>query len=187
MLVSQIKENGIPWRTITKGDRLDGTSDVSIEVLWPPPFDRFGITDPNDTSVVLRIEYAGRRILLCGDIEELPQRELLASADLKADVLVLPHHGGVVDTTSQFIETVDPQYCIRSSGQRNANTRNGLLELIADRVYYNTADHGAVRIEITPAELSIIPFITSFPPRDKARDKLQRESRLGARPDVYDG
>ncbi|MHC4672886.1 MAG: ComEC/Rec2 family competence protein, partial [Planctomycetota bacterium] len=158
LLVSQIKQTGLPWRTITQGDRLNGTGQVAIEVLWPPPFDGFDISHPHDTSVVLRIEYAGKRVLLCGDIEELPQRELLASADLKADVLILPHHGGVDSTTGAFINAVDPQYCIRSSGQQNKNTRNGLLELVTDRTYYNTADNGAVCVEITPVELTVTPW-----------------------------
>jgi len=44
----------------------------------------------------------------------------MTSADLKADVLVLPHHGKVVPTTKGFLNAVDPILCIRSSGRRDA-------------------------------------------------------------------
>jgi len=164
-VINEIKKHDLSWKTIDQGDRLTGVGEVEIKVLWPPPIDQLSIAEPNDTSVVLRISYAGKRILLCGDIEEPVQRYLLAMGDLKADVLVLPHHGGVVPTTKQFIEAVDPEYCIRSSGQRDKETTNGLLELVADRNYYNTADDGVVEVAIEPGSMKVTPFIT----RQKAK------------------
>ncbi len=157
-IASGMQARGVPWQDVERGDGLTGTGEVSFEILWPPPIAHLRIAKANDTAVVLRVSYAGWRVLLCGDIEEMAQRELLASADLKADVLLLPHHGSMESTTEAFIQAVDPRYCIRSSGQRDAHTHNGLLPLVADRGYYNTADDGAISIQLTPGRLAVTPY-----------------------------
>jgi len=115
------------------------------------------VRDENNTSLVLRITHAGRRILLCGDIEEAAEQHLTLSGDIRADVLVLPHHGSVTWMTQEFVRAVDPAYCIRSSGQRDRDTTNGLLSLMAGRHYFNTADRGAVEVRVGPGELSVWP------------------------------
>ena len=51
-------------------------------------------SDPNNDSLVLRLEVAGDVVLLSGDVEPEAQADLLASGvDLRADVLKVPHHG----------------------------------------------------------------------------------------------
>ena len=157
-LLAEVRSEGTPWHTVVRGDALDDTGNVEIEVLWPPPLAELDITRSNDTSIVLRMTCAGYRVLLCGDIQTLAQRELMARGDLDADVLILPHHGGVVGNTRAFLEAVNPTYCIRSSGQRDVHTDNGLLELVADRRYFNTADDGAVQVRITPSRLTVQPW-----------------------------
>lgn len=51
-------------------------------------------SDPNNSSIVVRVRLAGFTALLTGDIEPPAQQALLDSdADLRADVLKVPHHG----------------------------------------------------------------------------------------------
>lgn len=157
-LLDELRRQRVPWESMARGDRLDGTGDATMEVLWPPRDAPPGLRKANDTSLVWRLTYAGRRVLFCGDIEELPQRHLLASEILKADVLILPHHGSVTATTAVFIDAVDPTFCIRSAAQRDADTRNGLLQLVAGRRYFNTSEDGAVEIRMTTAGLAVQPF-----------------------------
>ncbi len=118
---------------------------VEFELLWP----RGECDDDlsaNETSTVLRLSYAGRSILLTGDIEDRAQTALLARGELHADVLLLPHHGSVRSTTREFLAAVGAKFLVRSSGQRMARTDNGLIELLGDTPIYNTADVGAVTI-----------------------------------------
>lgn len=157
-LMAGVKANGVPWLTLARGDHLTGTGEVLVEVLWPPR-EEVDVRESNDTSMVLRISYAGRRILVCGDIEERALQQLLGSADLKADVLLLPHHGSVEPSTAAFIGAVDPEYCIRSSGRRDHETRNSLLELVEGRCYFNTAEDGAIEVVVDPARLVVTPQI----------------------------
>ncbi len=151
-------DKGLAWETVVRATRFLDTDAVSIEILWPPPEKELVIPESNDSSLVVRISYAGRSILLTGDIEKLAQERLLAETDLKADVLILPHHGSMRVNTGPFIEAVHPRYCLRSSGQRDRDTNNGLLGWMAGRGYFNTADDGAIEVRITPRELTVTPF-----------------------------
>lgn len=121
--------------------------DVTVDVLWPPPEAPFEL-DSNDSSLVLRVRYAGTSILLTGDIEDAAQQWLLENADVSADVLLLPHHGSVRPSTRAFLEAVGARYLIRSTFERNEVTFNGLLDLIGDRTLFNTADVGAVTVTV---------------------------------------
>jgi competence protein ComEC len=118
---------------------------VGFELLSPQ-----GDCDPqlsaNETSTVLRLTYAGRSILLPGDIEERTQRALLERGDLHAEILLLPHHGSFRASTAAFIRAVAPLAAIRSSNERTQQTLSGLDAAIGDVPLYNTADLGAVEV-----------------------------------------
>ena len=120
---------------------------VTFERLWPA-----GDTDPalspNDSSTVLRLSYAGHSVLLTGDIEERAQRALLDRGNLRSDVLILPHHGGVCASTAAFISTVGPHAVLRSSHQRTDETISELTAIVGPIPLYNTADVGAIEIVI---------------------------------------
>lgn len=59
------------------------------------------------------------RVLLTGDIELSGQAQLLASgADLRADVLKIPHHGSRY-TAPQFLQAVRPRLALISVGAGN--------------------------------------------------------------------
>ena len=73
----------------------------------------------NNTSLVLEITWRGRRLLFAGDAEEPAQAWILGSgADLRADVLKVPHHGG--DTSlDAFFQAVDPEIAVVSVGEND--------------------------------------------------------------------
>ena len=64
----------------------------------------------------MRIEVAGRRLLLPGDIERGAEAALLAGgADLHADVLKLPHHGSRSSSTAAWLEAVGATLAVASA------------------------------------------------------------------------
>jgi len=75
----------------------------------------------NDAACVLRVEAAGRRLLLTSDIEAVSEAGLLArdTAGLASDVLVVPHHGSRTSSTPAFIEATRPRWVIFPVGYRN--------------------------------------------------------------------
>ena len=75
----------------------------------------------NDLSCVLRVASAsGGSILLTGDIERGAEQSLVAAgAPLRADVLLVPHHGSRTSSTAQFIAATAPRWAVIAAGYRN--------------------------------------------------------------------
>ena len=83
-LVAAIEQAGVPLKPIHAGDRLRGAEGVRLEVLHPP---RKGVIgSDNANSILLLIEYAGRRVLLTGDLESPGLDDVLAEEPLDCDV-----------------------------------------------------------------------------------------------------
>lgn len=116
VLESARRLNRIPFQTITAGDRfsIDG---VAVDVLWPPRVAAQPVQWGNDESVVMKLTYGHRCILLTGDITEPVEQELVARhPDLACDVLKVPHHGSRTSSSEVFIDRVRPRGAIVSVG-----------------------------------------------------------------------
>ncbi len=76
--------------------------------------------NPNDLSLVLKVEYGQTSVLLTADIEGEAEMNLARSdLPLKADVLKIAHHGGNTSTSELFLKAVDPRYAVISVGTGN--------------------------------------------------------------------
>ena len=76
---------------------------------------------PNAKSCVLRITAGSHAMLLTGDIEKPQELELVArrAADLRADVLLVPHHGSRTSSSDPFLDVVGPDIAIAQAGYLN--------------------------------------------------------------------
>ncbi len=83
---------GVPVRRSAAGDVMSWEG-LRLEVLHPPR-GLFPRPTDNDGCLAVRVSMDGLAALLTGDLETRGLRTLLlAGTDLRADVLVLPHHG----------------------------------------------------------------------------------------------
>jgi len=73
----------------------------------------------NASSCVLHISNGQAAALLTGDIEVAQEARLISSTPLKADLMVVPHHGSKTSSSAAFLEAVDPGVAIVQSGYRN--------------------------------------------------------------------
>ncbi|MEO8104128.1 MAG: DNA internalization-related competence protein ComEC/Rec2 [Betaproteobacteria bacterium] len=78
----------------------------------------------NDLGCTLKISAPGGTILMTGDIEKPSEAQLLARyrddpSMLKADVLVVPHHGSRTSSTDAFIDAVAPAVALVPVGYRS--------------------------------------------------------------------
>lgn len=89
---------------------------MRFEVLWPETNEPTRQT--NNRSLVLRVSFEGVTLLLTGDIEAPAQRALLASDDLRAHVLHVPHHGSKTSEPA-FLAAVEPAVAFISVGADN--------------------------------------------------------------------
>ncbi|WP_175945226.1 ComEC/Rec2 family competence protein [Caballeronia sp. BCC1704] len=93
---------------------------VDFRVLWPDPGPLTGT--PNHQACVLKVtNAAGRAALFTADIEADVERTLLARdpASLRADVLIVPHHGSRTSSTEPFLDSVGPLAAVFQVGYRN--------------------------------------------------------------------
>jgi competence protein ComEC len=105
----------------------------------------------NNNSIVLRLTYGERRILLTGDIEALAEREIVAAGTpLDADILKVGHHGSRTSSSAIFLDAVRPQLAIASCGDHNdfGFPHRETRERFASRSIplLTTRDDGAVRL-----------------------------------------
>ena len=88
--------------------------DLRVVPLWPPLRRPGG--SRNEGSLVLRIDVAGRRVLLPGDLGVASERVLLEAAhELPADVLKLPHHGSRTSSSDAFLAAVAADLVVASA------------------------------------------------------------------------
>ncbi len=75
----------------------------------------------NDTSIVLRIDYASTSFLFTGDGEREAEQAILGSgANLSATVMKVGHHGSDSSTTYPFLREIMPKYAVISVGEDNS-------------------------------------------------------------------
>lgn len=75
----------------------------------------------NQASCVLRVEAAGERLLLTGDIDIHAERAMLEQGfDVRAHWLQSPHHGSRSSSSKRFLRAVSPRGVLISRGRNNA-------------------------------------------------------------------
>ena len=95
---------------------------VAFSVLHPQADDYAlqPLPPPNTLSCVLRISNGRQTALLAGDIEARQEARLVQEgASLRADVLLVPHHGSKTSSSDAFVQAVAPRFAWVQSGYRN--------------------------------------------------------------------
>ena len=131
---------------------------VHFTVLHPPPhFPYLG----NESSCVLRIDAAGASALLPGDISRHVEARLakLPPDQVRADVLLVPHHGSDTSSSLDFIAAARPAIGLLAVGRDN---RFGLPRDIVLGRYaryrtrlLDTAGAGAIHLRIGPEGVQV--------------------------------
>ena len=114
------------------------TDQQGLEVTIPAPGDQFTLgdalvmilgpvksyADPNNTSIVMMIDFHGKRFLFTGDMETEAENDMLdywgEYFTWSSDVLKVGHHGSDTSTSYRFLRAVMPAYGIISVGEGNS-------------------------------------------------------------------
>ena len=135
----QFCQQGQSWR-------WDG---VDFEILHP---DQQNYKKRNNHSCVLKVSTDQGSILLTADIEKKVEYQLRNKFQqkLKSNVLIAPHHGSNTSSTTAFIQQVDPQLVIYSSGflNRYGFPKQAVIERYQQQgtEQMNTAQSGHIRL-----------------------------------------
>ena len=140
-------QNRIPVRLAADGDSCF-VSGADIQILQADTSQLAPEAEDNETSLVVRISYADRHVILPGDIEGTGLEQLLPRMGT-ADVLVSPHHGSTNSNTPAVAVAVRPHAVAVSA--RSASGRDFLENVFADsETVYFTSEDGAVSVIISP-------------------------------------
>ncbi len=142
----------IPSSELVAGDRFR-VGEATVEVLHPPS-DFSGESD-NAGSLVLAVEYQGRRILLPGDLEGMGMETLLAVRPLPCDVLLAPHHGSWRSDSAGLAAWCSPLLVVVSGHRdpRQTAVEDAYRQVGAELI--STGECGAVEVTIENGELCV--------------------------------
>ncbi|MEE8409894.1 MAG: DNA internalization-related competence protein ComEC/Rec2, partial [Myxococcota bacterium] len=160
-LVARVKAGGGVTRIAASLPRRTTMEGVEIEVLHPRPGDDaeglpyFPELNANDNSIVLRVSYGERSILLAGDIEADSEARL-APILAQSDILKSPHHGSRTSSTRPLLDALQVRAVVISCGEDNrfgfpnpdvlANYREYGIEIL------RTDTDGMVELETSGSE-----------------------------------
>ncbi len=90
-----------------------------------------------------------------GDIGRSRERSLVSQGlNLKADILLAPHHGSITSNSSEFLSAVSPKYLLVSAGRSSKGyfPHKGLAKECTDRRIdlFTTSDQGTLEIISKP-------------------------------------
>ena len=135
----------VPVHLTWQGDSYDFGEGIRCRVLHPTANEK--LSPDNANSIVLMLEYAGRRILLTGDLERDGLIRLLHSPPQQVDVLLSPHHGSLGANTTDLARWARPRWLI-ASADRRANLNTLQSRFGPETNVLSTVDHGAIAFEI---------------------------------------
>ena len=161
-----------PWQACERG--VTWAQDrVRFHVLHPRvPAEPSRGSSTNAVSCVLRVDGPGWRVLLTGDIEAAQERRLLevfSADDLRADILVVPHHGSITSSTDAFLDAVRPRHAIVQAAYRSryGHPHPKVLDRYRARgiQVWRSDTHGAVSITLASGQDPVISTSRQSPAR----------------------
>lgn len=123
--------------------------DVELAVLHPPPaFNPLG----NESSCVLKVSARGASVLITGDVERRAEQRLARDSRVRADAVIVPHHGSATSSSPAFVAATGARLALVSAGHANrwgfprAEVRRRWED--AGAVLWVTGDVGAVTLTL---------------------------------------
>ena len=112
-VVKKAEEQGLDLTVPSAGDTFIVGS-AECEIIGPVK----EYSEPNDTSIVIRMQYGNTSYLFTGDAEETAEKDILSAGyEVKADVLKVGHHGSNTSTSYIWLRQVAPTYAVISSNK----------------------------------------------------------------------
>ncbi|TWT46371.1 ComEC family competence protein [Thalassoglobus neptunius] len=123
----------------------DHDPSIRIEILHPTG--DFQSKSDNAQSLVMKLTYGERSLLLTGDVEEDGLKRLLSSPRNRCDILMSPHHGAKSSNPLDLLEWISSELLVVSTSDRSVGPR--LRSFVPDDVSVaTTVESGALTLRI---------------------------------------
>jgi competence protein ComEC len=117
-MLTTIDKKGIPFSTPKRGDKIDFSSGIDVQVLNPGS--TYFTDDVNQNSIVLKVTDGSVSFLLMGDAGIEAENQIIKEGyDVNADILKVGHHGSHTSSGASFISAVSPAVSIIEVGAGN--------------------------------------------------------------------
>lgn len=152
-----VERSQTPIRELWAGDRLATGDGCLVDVLHPTRGRVLGSDNAN--SLVLAIEFGGRRLLLPGDLEGVGLDDLLAEQPLPCDVVMAPHHGSEHSDPPGFAEWSNPSWTVISGARERERQKAQQAYAARGATVLHTAEAGAVTFTFGPLGVTAATFL----------------------------
>lgn len=143
---------GVSISTLSAGNVIRLSRSTKLEVLGPPKGLIEGVKGSSDNnSLVVRIIFRGKRILLTSDIRQEAETSLVKSGrDLMGNVFVIPRGGQYGGTSLELLSMVRPEVCVVAADGGSRHPSKSVLERIdtenTGAAVYRTDERGTVNL-----------------------------------------
>ena len=166
-----LRARAVPLQILQAGEVLR-FGEIQIDVLWPPSANADAPSRNND-SVVLRVRFGQRTILLTGDIEKAAEQFFSTPDRVHSDVVKGPHHGSRTSSTEAFVAAVQPKLAVISVGQKSmfGHPHREVVErwqAIGAEVL-TTGRSGMITVITDGNELKVMQYVTTQPTAEVSR------------------
>jgi competence protein ComEC len=163
------------FRVVRRGLTLEPAPNVRLSVLAPSePLLTGTRSDPNNNSIVMRLDALGGSFLFTGDLEREGRARLYTTRpNLRADVLKVAHHGAENGTDRAFLSRVNPTVAVIpvGAGNRYGHPHRETLALLQGRRVYRTDLHGDIVMRLGADKKLQIATTRAAPARPTAQTK----------------
>lgn len=159
-LIRAIQKNNVKYYQAT--ERKIRLGPLLFRIL-PPANPYIEISELNNNSAVIRLDYGKVSFLFPGDIESDRESQLLEEGknQLNVDILKIPHHGSFDASSIGFIQAVSPDIAIISCGEDNpyGYPHQETLQTLKDNGIkaYRTDRHGTILVQTDGVSYQVIP------------------------------
>lgn len=140
---------GIEVCGMESGDFIKDGS-LIFHIIYPDA--GMSVTDTNNASLVMKVEYGDFSMLTTGDVEESGEECMLRKgSDISADVLKVAHHGSSSSSSDEFLAKIRPQVSLISVGDNNSygHPHKDTLERLdaSGSRYVRTDEYGCITVK----------------------------------------
>ena len=87
--------------------------------LYIENLNTFDFTEANDNSLVLSLEFIGKKFLFMGDASVRTEEKIMSKYNVDCDILKVGHHGSDTSSSEKFIKAASPIEAVISCGINN--------------------------------------------------------------------
>ncbi|MDQ7092268.1 ComEC/Rec2 family competence protein [Desulfosporosinus sp. PR] len=155
-----LTSNSPELKTLRTGDRIELDSGAWLDVLGPQQVLHDTHSDPNNNSLVMKLNYLGQNVFLTADMEQEEMEELAAAeVDLETDVFKEPHHGSRFSLDKPWLDSIHPRAVLISVGKNTfGHPAPEVLQYWEDRhiPVYRTDEQGTIKVLLREGDMEII-------------------------------